>query len=159
MKHSFFRKHAVIVNFEKSSNTIFRWYTFGKFYVVKFNYSRRPLFRVPLISNVRSSEQNFKFLEVTLRYSYNLCCLFRTPLFRTFRYFERFFRPLTWVPSFNSNFYRKMVKNALFLLQLQIFQYHFQVSNKCSEFYLFWLPLFHIGMISFYMLFHIESLD
>ena len=51
------------------------------------------LFRMLLISNIRYSEQNFKSLEFTLRNSYNLCCLFRTPLFRTFRYFERFFRP------------------------------------------------------------------
>ena len=50
------------------------------------------LFRMLLISNIRYSEQNFKSLEFTLRNSYNLCCLFRTPLFRTFRYFERFFR-------------------------------------------------------------------
>ena len=92
-------------------------------YAVLNKYSRRPLFRMLLISNIRYSEQNFKSLEFTLRNSYNLCCLFRTPLFRTFRYFERFFQPLAWVPSFNWNFCRKMVKNVfLFLLQLQIYQ-------------------------------------
>ena len=40
----FFWKLTVTVNPNKfSSNTIFRWYTFGKFYIVKFNYfSERP---------------------------------------------------------------------------------------------------------------------
>ena len=39
-----FWKRTVSVNLKKfSSNTIFRWYTFGKFYIVKFNYlSERP---------------------------------------------------------------------------------------------------------------------
>ena len=87
---------------------------------VTVNYSRRPLFRMLFISNIRYSEQNFRSLEFTLKNSYNLCCLFRTPLFRTFRYFERFFRP----PG------------------------PLQVPNKCSEFYLFWLPLYYTGMIS-----------
>ena len=37
-------KRTVTVNPKKfSSNTIFRWYTFGKFYIAKFNYlSERP---------------------------------------------------------------------------------------------------------------------
>ena len=35
----FFWKRTVIVNLKQfSSNTIFRWYTFGKFYIIKFNY-------------------------------------------------------------------------------------------------------------------------
>ena len=39
LKHSFFWKRTVTVNLKKlSSNTIFRWYTFGKFYNIKFNY-------------------------------------------------------------------------------------------------------------------------
>ena len=34
-----FWKLAVTVNLKKlASNTIFWWYTFGKFYIVKFNY-------------------------------------------------------------------------------------------------------------------------
>ena len=44
LKHSFFWKHVVTVNFkELSSNTIFRWYTFEKFFMVKFNYFSRRL--------------------------------------------------------------------------------------------------------------------
>ena len=40
----FLWKRTVTVNLKKvSSNTIFRWYTFGEFYIVKFNYfSERP---------------------------------------------------------------------------------------------------------------------
>ena len=39
-----FWKHAVTVSLKKPfSNTLFRWYTFGKFYLVKFSYfSGRP---------------------------------------------------------------------------------------------------------------------
>ena len=36
----FFGKRTVTVLMKFSSNTIFRWYTFGKFYIVKFNYFR-----------------------------------------------------------------------------------------------------------------------
>ena len=44
LKYSFFWKCIGTVNLKKfSSNTIFTWYTFGKFYIVKFNYfSGRP---------------------------------------------------------------------------------------------------------------------
>ena len=35
-----------------SSNNIFRWYTFGKFWIVKFNYfSGRPSFEIFLIDH------------------------------------------------------------------------------------------------------------
>ena len=45
MQYSFFWKHIVSVSLKKfSSNTIFRWYTFGKFYIVKFSYfGGRPI--------------------------------------------------------------------------------------------------------------------
>ena len=56
------------------------------------NYSRRPLFRVLIISNVSYSEQYFKPQEYVLRNSHNLCCLFLTSLHQTFRYFERSLR-------------------------------------------------------------------
>ena len=44
LKYSFFLKCTGTVNLKKfSSNTIFTWYTFGKFYIVKFNcFSGRP---------------------------------------------------------------------------------------------------------------------
>ena len=39
LKYLFFRKITVTVNLEKlSSNTIFGWYTFGRFHIAKFNY-------------------------------------------------------------------------------------------------------------------------
>ena len=43
-RSTLFWKLAVTVNLKKfSSNTIFRWYTFGKFYIFKFKYfSGRP---------------------------------------------------------------------------------------------------------------------
>ena len=44
LKYSFFLKCTGTVSLKKfSSNTIFTWYTFGKFYIVKFNcFSGRP---------------------------------------------------------------------------------------------------------------------
>ena len=45
-KNSFSWKCTVTVNLKKfSSNTTFRWYTFGKFFIVKFNYSSGRLIR------------------------------------------------------------------------------------------------------------------
>ena len=39
LKCSFFRKRTVTANLKKfCSNTIFRWFAFRKFYIVKFNY-------------------------------------------------------------------------------------------------------------------------
>ena len=44
LRYSFVWKHTATISLKKfSSNTIFSWYNFGRFYIVKFNYfSGRP---------------------------------------------------------------------------------------------------------------------
>ena len=44
LRYSFFWKHTVTISLKKfSSNTIFSWFNFGKFYIAKLNYfSGRP---------------------------------------------------------------------------------------------------------------------
>ena len=51
LRYSFFWKHTATISLKKfSSNTIFSWYNFGKFYIVKFNYfSGKRCFEIFLI--------------------------------------------------------------------------------------------------------------
>ena len=59
---------------------------------VTVNYSRSPLFRMLLISNIRYSEQNFRSLEFTLK---NSMLLISNPVISNISLFRKFF-PAPW---------------------------------------------------------------
>ena len=59
LKYSFFGECTVTVNVKKfSSNTIFRWYAFGKFYIFKFNYFSGRCFEIFLIDHCAGDIKN-----------------------------------------------------------------------------------------------------
>ena len=84
--------------------------------------SRRPLFQIRLISNIHDSKQNFKSLEFTLRNPYNLCCLFRTPLFSNILLLRKFF-PVLWRKYYPliQIFLKKWVKKKTNKVKILIF--------------------------------------